>query len=781
MQVIISSSEKRPQFTRAGLYEFTLKRMASSKEKLRESFEESITLLLETENNAEILIIPKEYGLEGEDWIVERAEIVTNEEEYVLDHITLIIDCKFPQICEKIYNEKINSKILEMTRRGERVPCGIYKEGTTDISYVSSKNRVTMGLLLSEEIFQVDESSGELAYERFANNFMHDLLEMWVREATEHKYKPILIIQHNQGEMIVVELSPWKSSKELLEELGSRIKQECIAVKRILGNKLLKSSEIELSKVIEVASAVGLNGFDPLTVQDYILLFVIGKDFKLQGTYEKCLIVNLLPHVPDNIGEFPDLKWYSIGKEGHSRQSSRTNEPLDTEKRRFPLDTLAFIPVVTRQREAQRPFEFQWCRSFHNQLVNRSTKNKLEEILSLIMIPAKEPPYHRIILDSAKNEKLDDEELRIAGFYHFCEQMLKVMHIETHIIQNPVDQLGISLSTLTASQFAWQELKRREEEIIIRQNMLNELKHENVAAPKIIKDSIEGVMPLTQNSDLSLIAAMMQNPLIGVLLKNRRWHLTIYKNVLIGSDAVDWFCKFFEDINNREEAVVLGQSLMDKGVISHVLSGHKFLDGFYYYQFSPDYKSGGKFVRESMVLEPNTLAKSLEEMKQSSRVPMVKNLSHSDGDHIIELHYDTVQNPAICFHFALKWSSKEGNAPKEVMDIFEALKIKSQLCGFELVPEYFDKSIEEELESVENEEWLFKNGFYLDVEANKDYPPEERMTKSFNRDPANFTRYINQSGSGWVLVEKNEESGKPLYKWVPNLSSERDDKPLKNN
>src|SRR6202035_4546144 len=107
-------------------------------------------------------------------------------------------------------------------------------------------------------------------------------------------------------------------------------------------------------------------------------------------------------------------------------------------------------------------------------------------------------------------------------------------------------------------------------------------------------------------------------------LNNRRWHLTLYKSVLIGSDVVDWICKFFEDVSNREEAIAIGQSLMDRGVISHVLSGHKFLDGFYYYQFTPAFKSGSKLVRESMVLEPSSLAKSLEEMRQSSRVPIVK-------------------------------------------------------------------------------------------------------------------------------------------------------------
>jgi hypothetical protein len=221
---------------------------------------------------------------------------------------------------------------------------------------------------------------------------------------------------------------------------------------------------------------------------------------------------------------------------------------------------------------------------------------------------------------------------------------------------------------------------------------------------------------------------------------------------------------------------------MDKGVISHVLSGHKFLDGFYYYQFSPDYKSGGKFVKESMVLEPNSLAKSLEEMKQSSRVPIVKNLSLSGENFEIELHYDAVQNPISCFHIVLKWSPVgEIIAIDKVMDIYEGLKTKSQLCGFELVAEYFDKSIEEDLGTIENEEWLLKNGFHLDNEADKEYPPEDRLSKSFSRPPANYTRYVNQTGSGWVLVEKNEEMGKISFKWVPNLSAELDGKPIKNN
>lgn len=113
------------------------------------------------------------------------------------------------------------------------------------------------------------------------------------------------------------------------------------------------------------------------------------------------------------------------------------------------------------------------------------------------------------------------------------------------------------------------------------------------------------------NFNISALAEAIQQPLEqgGIRVQNRRWHLRLHYNCFIGSDMTTWLMDNFEDLESREEAVELGESLMvhedekprdkdvprdtrkerERGIFVHVERRHKFRDGQYFYQIASDY------------------------------------------------------------------------------------------------------------------------------------------------------------------------------------------------
>jgi len=112
------------------------------------------------------------------------------------------------------------------------------------------------------------------------------------------------------------------------------------------------------------------------------------------------------------------------------------------------------------------------------------------------------------------------------------------------------------------------------------------------------------------NFNLTQLADAIQQPVEsgGIRMQTRRWHLQRYSNCFIGSEMTTWLLANFEDIENREEAVELGNSLTcfddrskdrengkdtkkdrDRGIFIHVDKRHPFRDGQYFYRLVSDY------------------------------------------------------------------------------------------------------------------------------------------------------------------------------------------------
>ncbi|KAI0132999.1 hypothetical protein BJ170DRAFT_268761 [Xylariales sp. AK1849] len=115
------------------------------------------------------------------------------------------------------------------------------------------------------------------------------------------------------------------------------------------------------------------------------------------------------------------------------------------------------------------------------------------------------------------------------------------------------------------------------------------------------------------NFNISALAEAIQHLVEtgGIRMQNRRWHLRLHYNCFIGSDMTTWLLDNFDDLESREEAVELGNSLMvydderlkdkdkdavkdakkerDRGIFAHVERRHPFRDGQYFYQIASDH------------------------------------------------------------------------------------------------------------------------------------------------------------------------------------------------
>lgn len=237
------------------------------------------------------------------------------------------------------------------------------------------------------------------------------------------------------------------------------------------------------------------------------------------------------------------------------------------------------------------------------------------------------------------------------------------------------------------------------------------------------------------NFSVAALAEAMQQPVEdgGVRLQNRRWHLRLHYNCFIGSDMTSWLLDNFEDLESREEAESLGNSLMadknrdgdEPGLFVHVEKRHQFRDGQYFYQISPDYSKPhppGWFnsARRNLVSIPPTPLTEFapresprqpfsrpgsmngEESSSNTTTPTIPQASgrrprvalskvmkydvdprkRSYRPERIDLHYDRLHNPDNCYHIRIEWLN---TTPKLITDAVESWTRDMTRFGLRLV------------------------------------------------------------------------------------------------
>jgi hypothetical protein len=82
----------------------------------------------------------------------------------------------------------------------------------------------------------------------------------------------------------------------------------------------------------------------------------------------------------------------------------------------------------------------------------------------------------------------------------------------------------------------------------------------------------------------------------GVEIKTRRHKLMLFQRCFLGNEAVDWMVSQVKV--SREDAIALGQKMLDKGIFQHVANEHQFKDEPLFYRFNEDQ---GKSIWNSSV------------------------------------------------------------------------------------------------------------------------------------------------------------------------------------
>jgi len=94
---------------------------------------------------------------------------------------------------------------------------------------------------------------------------------------------------------------------------------------------------------------------------------------------------------------------------------------------------------------------------------------------------------------------------------------------------------------------------------------------------------------------IELICNAAQDPERGFSVKDRRYGLRKFRNVMVGSEIVDWLFKNCQGMTSRKDAYNLANELMKRELyrpISNRRVGKPFSDGTVLYVFSKSYEAG---------------------------------------------------------------------------------------------------------------------------------------------------------------------------------------------
>jgi DEP domain-containing protein 5 len=320
---------------------------------------------------------------------------------------------------------------------------------------------------------------------------------------------------------------------------------------------------------------------------------------------------------------------------------------------------------------------------------------------------------------------------------------------------------------------------------------------------------------------LAAIAEELQAPApAGVVRSNRRWHLKYYDDVFIGSHFVTWLVTNFDDIRTREEAVIYGQELMNKGLFEHCKGAHQFLDGHYFYRVSPQFAQpnpqkerkswlGSVMNRTSPTVAPVVPGNSGDisgrkrgDSSASQHLPPpvhqnrqrivlssclkldVDTRKESSRPETLLLHYDRIHNPAACYHIRIEWLTA---TTRLVHQLLRNISNTAWRYGLRLVEAPIDEisnvtninPFREPLEiylaikpppslepfSYHQELLLKKFDFVVDTEAGHLFPSAGvDVLQSWGGKPNyTYTQFVHRTGLAFVQI-----TSKGTFLWLTN-------------
>ena len=179
------------------------------------------------------------------------------------------------------------------------------------------------------------------------------------------------------------------------------------------------------------------------------------------------------------------------------------------------------------------------------------------------------------------------QQFRIkSDLYYLLEASLRRHQIRIPFPQRDVHVRGEDLSAFQ------QQLSSREEELLSASDSLP-VRPDKWTTLMDSQDWSE-ILELTDaptSTEIQELVAQMRGQ-SGVDIQDRRFGLRIYRSCFVGSEAVNWLVQ--NQMASREEAIRLGQLLVEQCIIHHVTDEHDFKDEYLFYRFFEDESQANK-------------------------------------------------------------------------------------------------------------------------------------------------------------------------------------------
>ncbi|KAF2102870.1 hypothetical protein NA57DRAFT_52416 [Rhizodiscina lignyota] len=303
-----------------------------------------------------------------------------------------------------------------------------------------------------------------------------------------------------------------------------------------------------------------------------------------------------------------------------------------------------------------------------------------------VLIPVNLPKNRRTLPVYAEDTA---EELRLEGIY----KLTQIWQRHRVLDEEPLLKLR-TRKTKDANPLAI-EYQTRDPSTVVAAGPESSLLLDQDGAPFVTQIFNETEPYETSNIDIQKLAQDLQGER-GIKMLDRRWHWRLHYNCFVGFDLTSWLLQNFRDIESREEAVDIGNQLMERGLFHHVQKKHAFRDGQYFYQIASEYrvrpesKAGwfrtprtDKSVPHTPLAEitknplgtprptsrPSTSSSASSGEKTPTKEEPTKRKvelgrclrydldprKRSYRPEVINLHYDRLHNPDNCYHIRLDW------------------------------------------------------------------------------------------------------------------------------
>ena len=261
-----------------------------------------------------------------------------------------------------------------------------------------------------------------------------------------------------------------------------------------------------------------------------------------------------------------------------------------------------------------------------------------------LLVPLENPPSPSHI---GGNENLEEEEERLVGFFKFMEVIERARYfplVTSGSASNSKPsskkaektKLDIQLTTLNLSS-------------LTQNNKVQKLLPEAFNFRAIKQNSMIINASLNKTSSPEAIVNLIFSGSSPMPFKNRHWQFQEFKNVCTGAEIIDWIMTHFTDINSRDAALIVGNSmLIESRILEHARIPRPLLDGFYFYTPAREYKH---LIQEEST---NTNLKNTFQAVKKVALDMDP-LKKSSVPEIAYLHYDSTHNAQNSFHLELHW------------------------------------------------------------------------------------------------------------------------------